>query len=209
LEQASFGLLDIGDRPDYFGWGGALKLALFKVVLKRINYYQNSTMSMWKKVAIAVVAGCLLSAEATPAQMVPADAPMKPTCSDTSPKCQSEQESYQLASMVYGCQEKKKIVGNFTYSICLVRGKVVTASESLTEAGDGMGYYFKNGKVAAIRFFHDGSLAVFERSKLKTLYEDSTSGGVTATTKFSKAQRQNLETSAASGYRSILKKFGR
>lgn len=168
-------------------------------------------MSMWKKAAIAVVAGCLLSAQATQAQMVPADAPTKPTCTDTSPKCQSEKESYRLASMVYGCQEKKKVVGNFTYSICLMGGKVVTASESLTEAGDGMGYYFKNGKVAAIRFFHDGSLAVFEGSKLKTLYEneDGTNGGVTATTKFSKAQRQNLETSAASGYRSILKKFGR
>jgi hypothetical protein len=196
LDQASFGL------------GGALELVLFKVVLKRIIYNQNSIMSMWKKAVIAVVAGCLLSAETTQAQMVPADPPTKPTCTDTSPKCQSEKESYQLASMVYGCQEKKKVVGNFTYSICLLGGKVVTASESLTEAGDGMGYFFKNGKVAAIRFFHDGSLAVFEGSKLKTLYEDTTSG-VTATTKFSKAQRQNLETSAASGYRSILKKFGR
>jgi hypothetical protein len=209
LDQASFGLLDIGDRPGYFGWGGALELVLFKVVLKRIIYYQNLTMSMWRKAAIAVFAGCLLSAEATLAQMVPADAPTKPTCTDTSPKCQSEQESYRLASMVYGCQEKKKVVGNFTYSICLLRGKVVTASESLTEAGDGMGYFFKNGKVAAIRFFHDGSLAVFEGGKLKTLYEEVSGGGATATTKFSQAQRQNLETSAASGYRSILKKFGR
>lgn len=79
----------------------------------------------------------------------------------------------QLEEMTEGCQEKKKTQGNMTYQICTINGKPVQASEVLTEAGDGLGFWFQNNKVRAIRFFHNDDLAIFdENGRLQVLFSD-------------------------------------
>lgn len=162
---------------------------------------------MFEKTILAVVTASLCVTSNAQA-FIPADAPTKPTCTDNSAQCQHDKDSYQLTSMVFGCQKAEKQAGGMTFSICTAKGKVVAASESVTEAGDGLGYYFKNGKVVAMRYFHDGNLAILNNGKLVKLYEDGGSP-MTVKTTFTAAERKNIENTAATGYRSILKKFGR
>jgi hypothetical protein len=162
---------------------------------------------MFKKTILVVMTASLSFAAAAQA-FIPEDAPTKPTCKDNSAQCQHDKDSYQLTSMVFGCKKTEKQAGGMTAIICVSKGKVVAASEAITEAGDGLGYYFKNGKVVAMRYFHDGNLAIFNNGKLVKLYEDGGSPMKVKTT-FTAAERNNMENTAATGYRSILKKFGR
>ncbi len=160
----------------------------------------------FKTVIVAVLAAGLSSASVSKA-LVQEDAPTKPTCTDNSAQCQNDQAFYRLSAMIYGCKDTEKQQGVFSYSICLSNGKVLSAKEWNTEAPDvgGITYFFSNAKVVAV-FYHSGDLAIIENGKLIKMYED---GGIKVKTKFTKAERQNIEKTAANGYRSILKKFGR
>lgn len=110
----------------------------------------------------------------------------------------------QLEEMTEGCQEKKKTQGNMTYQICTINGKPVQASEVLTEAGDGLGFWFQNNKVRAIRFFHNGDLAIFdENGRLQAVFSD----GNKMQTDFTATERKGLEETAKNGYRDIFKVF--
>jgi hypothetical protein len=127
-----------------------------------------------------------------------------PTCKSSSAQCLYQKAAYRLDTIAANCQEQKKVVKDMTYRVCKVRGKIVTASESLTEAGDGMGYWFDRGNVVGIRYFHDGTLVTFINGKATTIYLD---GGSSIQTKLSTPERQRFESVAKSGYRSIFKQF--
>ncbi len=70
--------------------------------------------------------------------------------------------------------------------------------------GDGIGYWFENGRVVAIQRFHDGSLMVFNQGNLTEIYLD---GGSEMQTQFTATERQELETMARNGFRDIFRKL--
>lgn len=109
-----------------------------------------------------------------------------------------------LGQIAEGCEETKKIQGNTTYQICTINGKTVQASESLTEEGDGLGFWFENNKVRAIRFFHNGDLVVFDdNGQLEAVFSD----GGKMQTNVTAEERKQLEETAKNGYRNIFELF--
>lgn len=111
---------------------------------------------------------------------------------------------YQLQQLTKGCRETRRVERNMTYTVCRLNGRPVRASESLTELGDGIGYWFENGQVVAIQRFHDGSTIFFNRGKLAEVYFD---GGSEVQSQFSATERQELETLARNGYRDIFRRL--
>jgi hypothetical protein len=109
-----------------------------------------------------------------------------------------------LEQIVEGCEDNQKTQDNITYQICTIDGEPVQASEAIPE-GDGIGFWFENNKVRAIRFFHSGDLAFFDdNGKLEvvfSVYEGKMQTNVTAT------EKKELEETAKNGYRSIFEKF--
>lgn len=109
-----------------------------------------------------------------------------------------------LEQIAEGCEEKRQTKGNITYQICTFDGEPVQASEALTEVGDGIGFWFENNKVRAIRFFHSGDLAFFDdNGQLEVVFSD----GGKMQTNVTATERKELEETAKNGYRSILKVF--
>ncbi|MFB2936879.1 hypothetical protein ACE1B6_16640 [Aerosakkonemataceae cyanobacterium BLCC-F154] len=109
-----------------------------------------------------------------------------------------------LEQITQGCQETKKTQGNMTYQICTINGEPVQASEVLTEFGDGLGFWFENKQVRAIRFFHNGDLAIFdENGRLEARFYD----GNKMETNFTAVERKELEATAKTGYRRIFEVF--
>ncbi|MFB2982431.1 hypothetical protein [Microseira sp. BLCC-F43] len=127
-----------------------------------------------------------------------------PTCDNSSGECFYAHRVYQLEQSTQGCRETRRVEGNMTYTVCRLNGRPVKASESLTELGDGMGYWFENGKVVAIQRFHDGSTIFFNQGKLTEVYFD---GGSQIQSEFSARERQELETLARNGFRNIFRKL--
>jgi hypothetical protein len=123
------------------------------------------------------------------------------------------------------CDDRKTVTENGTkYSACTAnaggRGqyRFISASISLGKAGDGIGYwYYLNGKVAAIRFFHSGDLFVFDtngklQAELISAQKVIVNGEEqfqkrSAKSKFDNAERDNLEKIAKDGGKEILSKF--
>ncbi|HEY9852759.1 MAG TPA: hypothetical protein V6D28_25020 [Leptolyngbyaceae cyanobacterium] len=109
-----------------------------------------------------------------------------------------------LGQITEGCEETKKNQGNMTYQICTINGQPVQASESLTEEGDGLGFWFENNKVRAIRFFHNGDLVIFDdNGRLQVRFYD----GNEMQTDFTATERKELEETAKNGYRDIFNLF--
>jgi hypothetical protein len=162
-------------------------------------------MFLWRRAFASMISVVVVISVAIPGSMAQEDKIVQPTCSDRSATCLHQQEVYRLGLLTSKCKETKKVVGNMTYSICRLKGKVVSASESLTNEGDGLGYWFENGKVVAVRYFHDGNLVTFKNGKAVALHENE---GSEVRTKLTIAERKNFESTAATGARSILKKFG-
>ena len=109
-----------------------------------------------------------------------------------------------LAQITQGCEETKKTQGNTTYQICTINGEPVQASESLTEEGDGLGFWFENNKVRAIRFFHNGDLVIFDdNGQLEARFYDDGK----MQTNFTETEKKELEATAKNGYRDILAVF--
>jgi hypothetical protein len=160
--------------------------------------------SLWKSLTAATLLSTVILANTTPLVLAQEEAPVAPKCTDTSYKCSHEKAQYRLAKITEGCVEQKKEVKGITYQLCRINGKVVSTSEAISEAGDGIGYWFEKGKVVAVRYFHDGTLVTFTGSKVKTIYDDSNNRFETP----SAAARKQFETAAASGYKSIFKVFG-
>ncbi len=161
--------------------------------------------SFWKSLtALALLATTALLV-ISPLSSAQEDAPTVPTCNDQSAECLYKKDAYRLDKLAQGCQEQKKVIKSMTYRLCRKNGKIVSAAESLTEAGDGMGYWFEQGKVVAVRYFHDGTLVTFKGAKISAIYAD---GGSERITKPTSEARKQFETAADGGYKSIFKVFG-
>lgn len=160
--------------------------------------------SPWKSFTAATLLSTAVLISITPLVLAQDEAPIAPECTDNSYKCLYAKEQYRLDKMVVGCAAQTKEVKGITYRVCRIKGKVVSASESITEVGDGVGYWFEKGKVVAVRYFHDGTLVAFTSSKVKTVYDD----GNSRIEKPNATARQQFEATAAGGYKSIFKVFG-
>lgn len=66
-----------------------------------------------------------------------------------------------LDKLTKNCQETEKIQKYTKYTVCTINGKPVKASESNVELGDGLAYWFENGKVRAIKVLHTEDLFIF------------------------------------------------
>lgn len=157
---------------------------------------------MFKLFTAVVLSVGLLFAKSTQIQANELNEP--PTCDDASPQCIYAHRVYQIEQSTQGCRETRKVEGNMTYTVCRLNGRPVNASEFLTQFGDGLGYWFENGKVVAIRQFHDGTLILFNQGKVTELYVD---GGADIQNEFSAEERQHLETMARNGFRDIFRKL--
>ncbi len=132
--------------------------------------------------------------------------PIAPTCTNNSYQCLRSKEQYRLGKITEGCAVQEKEVKGITYRLCRINGQVVSASEAITEAGDGIGYWFEKGSVVALRYFHDGTLVTFTGAKVKAVrnvYDDSNNRFEKPTA----AARKQFEATAANGYQSIFKVF--
>lgn len=123
------------------------------------------------------------------------------------------------------CDDRKTVIKAGTkYSVCTANAggqgqyRFISASATVIETGDGIGYwYYLNGKVAAIRFFHNGQLFMFDgggelqaelipaQKVMLNEYEQFQNRSVR--TIFSKAERDRLEKLAQEGGKEILSKF--
>jgi hypothetical protein len=160
--------------------------------------------SFWKSLTAATVLSTAALISLIPVALAQEEAPVAPKCTDNSYKCLYAKEVYRLDKIKEGCALQEKQIKGITYQLCRSKGKIVSTSEAITEAGDGIGYWFENGKVVAVRYFHDGTLVTFASSKVKTIYDDGNSRFEKPTA----TARKQFETAAASGYRSIFKVFG-
>ncbi len=115
------------------------------------------------------------------------------------------QELKQLQAQA--CQKATKTVKNVSYIMCSTNGgkTIVSASEALLEAGDGVGYWLKGDRVRAIVFFGSGEVVFFNRGVLEA--QISNKGGVT--TVFTADERRQFEGLERDGVRRILQIFGR
>lgn len=119
---------------------------------------------------------------------------------------QSEVNS--LEELTKGCEESKKTEGSVNYSVCQLDGKPVQAAEAHVELGDGVGFWFENGKVKALRYFHSGELFFFEDGKLvRMYYDDAKTGKTTMKTTFDEKERNSIEETARNGYGDIFQNF--
>ncbi|AKG22600.1 hypothetical protein [Calothrix sp. 336/3] len=119
-----------------------------------------------------------------------------------------------LEKKAQGCQEKKQVHRNISYSICTHNGKLVTASEALLELGDGIGYWFENGQVKAFRRFHSDELIFFgEDGKVQVMFYPDYSGNnggkirMVSPEEMNSQERRDNEEVAKAGYQNILKVF--
>lgn len=83
------------------------------------------------------------------------------------PQVQIDLSSYKTAiasldKLTKNCKETEKIQKYNKYTVCTINGKPVKASESNVELGDGLAYWFENGKVRAIRVLHTENLFIFD-----------------------------------------------
>jgi hypothetical protein len=118
------------------------------------------------------------------------------------------------------CDDRKTLTDNGTkYIACTAnaggRGqyRFISASASLGKAGDGIGYwYYLNGKVAAIRFFHSDELFVFDTDGKLQAQKVVVNGEEqfqkrSANSKFDNVERDRLEKLAQEGGKEVLSKF--
>ncbi len=107
------------------------------------------------------------------------------------------------------CKETQKIQENFKYTVCKLGNKPVKASESHNELGDGLGFWFVEGKVIAVQKFHTGETFVFNfEGNLTSAFADNPNTG-----KFEKLksipdkERKFIEETLRDGYKDIFKVF--
>ncbi len=123
------------------------------------------------------------------------------------------------------CDDRKSIVQRgINYSACTANAggkgqyRFISASSSLVSYGDGIGYwYYLNGKVAAIRFFHTDELFMFDgggklQAELIRAQKVMVNGQEqfqerSIRTNFTKSERDRLENLAKDGGEDILSKF--
>ncbi|MGD1912170.1 MAG: hypothetical protein ACFB2X_15320 [Rivularia sp. (in: cyanobacteria)] len=107
------------------------------------------------------------------------------------------------------CKETEKIQGNIKYTICKLGGKPVKASESHNELGDGIGFWFLEGRVIAAQRFHNGELFVFDYDgKLSSMFaENQKTGKIEKLASIPDEDRKSAEKYLYNGYQNIFKVF--
>ncbi|MEM9928003.1 MAG: hypothetical protein AAF915_30505 [Cyanobacteria bacterium P01_D01_bin.50] len=107
------------------------------------------------------------------------------------------------------CKETEKIQGNIKYTICKLGGKPVKASESHAELGDGIGFWFLEGRVIAAQRFHNGELFVFDYDgKLSSMFaENQKTGKIEKLASIPDEDRKSAEKYLYNGYQNIFKVF--
>jgi hypothetical protein len=173
--------------------------------LNFIMMFSSKIMSsLWKSLTAATLLSTAALISFTSVALAQEEALIAPKCTDNSYQCLYEKDVYRLDKIKEGCALQEKQIKGITYQLCRSKGKIVSTSEAITEAGDGIGYWFENGKVVAVRYFHDGTLVVFTGSKVKIIYNSSNNRFEKPTA----TARKQFETAALSGYKSIFKVFG-
>jgi hypothetical protein len=180
------------------------KLLIERVVDHNLINRITSMSSFWKHCTASLLLSATVLASISPFALAQDEAPTAPDCTDQLAACLYKKDIYRIDRLAYGCQKQKKEVKSITYEICRSKGKIVTVSEAITDYGDGIGYWFENGKVVAIRYFHDSTLVTFKGNKVSAFYDS----GSENSTKPTSLARKQFETAAASGYKSIFKVFG-
>ncbi|AFY40976.1 hypothetical protein [Nostoc sp. PCC 7107] len=110
-----------------------------------------------------------------------------------------------LTEMTEGCEEVTKVKAGVSYRICTINNEPVTASEALLEVGDGVGFWFKNNKVVAIRYFHSGETLFFDDETLIAKFSNDEE----LQSEFSHEERREAENLAKEGYQNIFQVFAK
>lgn len=108
-----------------------------------------------------------------------------------------------LTEMTEGCDEATKVRAGVSYRICTINNQPVAASEALLEVGDGVGFWFKNNKVVAIRYFHSGETLFFDDETLIAKFSDDEK----LQSNFTNEERREAENLAKEGYQTIFQVF--
>ena len=115
-----------------------------------------------------------------------------------------------LDKLTKNCQETEKIQKYTKYVVCTINGKPVKASESNVELGDGLAYWFENGKVRAIKVLHNEDLFIFdEKDNLAgVFFYDSNSNKMKTVAAITDEQSRRFPLkSRQESYNNILKIF--
>ncbi|MEB3215765.1 MAG: hypothetical protein VKN72_05840 [Nostocales cyanobacterium 94392] len=127
---------------------------------------------------------------------------------------QIDDSSYEAAinsldKLTQDCQETTKTQQYTNYSVCQINGKPVKASESNAEIGDGLGFWFENGKVIAIQRFHTAELFIFDNDgNLKSAFADNPNiAKIEKLTKIADQERKLVKEIQQNGYQDIFKVF--
>ncbi|OCQ99826.1 hypothetical protein BCD64_01710 [Nostoc sp. MBR 210] len=136
---------------------------------------------------------CVIDTSATAKQEINQD----------TPKQLFEKLMHSLTEMTEGCDETTKVKAGVVYRICTINNKPVTASEALLEVGDGVGFWFRNNKVIAIRYFHSGETLFFDDEELIAKFSDDEE----LQSEFSDEERREAANLAQSGYQNIFQVF--
>ncbi|MGF1676688.1 MAG: hypothetical protein ACFCUV_23875 [Rivularia sp. (in: cyanobacteria)] len=114
-----------------------------------------------------------------------------------------------LEQLTKNCQESTKTQQYTNYTVCQINGKPVKASESNAEIGDGLGFWFDNGKVIAFQRFHTGELFIFDHDgNLKSTFADNpNTGKIEKLAKIPDQERKFLDEIQQNGYQDIFKVF--
>ncbi|NJL79723.1 MAG: hypothetical protein HC836_07350 [Richelia sp. RM2_1_2] len=114
-----------------------------------------------------------------------------------------------LEQLTQNCQESTKTQQYTNYTVCQINGKPVKASESNAEIGDGLGFWFDNGKVIAFQIFHNGELFIFDNDgNLKSTFaENPNTGKLEKLAKIPDEERKLVNKIQQNGYQDIFKVF--
>jgi len=122
------------------------------------------------------------------------------------------------------CDDRSILQAGINYSVCTASAgdkgqyRLISASSTIVNYGDGIGYwYYPNGKVAAIRFFHTDELFMFDgggklQAELIRAQKVMVNGQEqfqerSIRANFTKSERDRLEKLAQDGGKDILSKF--
>jgi len=146
---------------------------------------------------------CIIGNSALPEQIDETESTEQEELNAKTPKEIFNALMQSLTEMTEGCDEATKVKAGVSYRICSINSQPVTASEALLEVGDGIGFWFKNNKVVAIRYFHSGETLFFDDEKLIAKFLDDQEIQVN----FTDEERQEAEVTAKDGYQTIFQVF--
>lgn len=133
---------------------------------------------------------------------------------DEKPQAQIDDSSYEnaidsLEKLTKDCEETQRTKGNIKYTVCIINGQPVKASESISEIGDGLGFWFDNGKVRAIQRFHSQELFIFDnQDNIKSVFHyNRKTGKMEKLATITNAKSQFTPETLQETYKNILRIF--